>query len=122
MGHQWIPHARFFESSRAQHAAIAAAARRAGGEGIVATVCEAVIETERDAALDDLRFRHRYERRLDAKLAALDARFRRELRGAFERFDVLGPAIWIARIIERVHADEDVIRADHFCPRERDRQ
>src|SRR3990170_4965376 len=98
MGHQWIPHARFFESSRAQHATIAAAARRPSGERIVATVCDAVIETKRDAALDDLRFRHRYQRRLDAKMAALDARFRRELRCAFERFDVLGPAIGIARI------------------------
>ena len=39
-----------------------------------------------------------------------------------ERRDVLGPAVGIARVVERVHADEDVAAREHLGPRQRERQ
>ena len=53
---------------------------------------------------------------------AFDARLGRERRGSLERLDELRPAIGISRIVERIDADEDVVRAQHFRPRQRQRQ
>src|SRR5687767_6844312 len=110
MSHQWIFHARLIESTRAQHTAIAASARLALGQRVVATVCKPVVEAESHAPLDDLSLRHRNERRLNAKLRAFDSRFGRKPGCSLECLDELGPAIGISRVVERVDADEDVIR------------
>ena len=62
------------------------------------------------------------QRRVDAKHVAFDTRFRREIRQPFERIDEFGPAVRITGVIDRVDADEDVARAEHFTPAERVRR
>src|SRR5262245_42246414 len=120
MSHQRISQAGFLEAARAQYATVAPAARPAGRQRIVATVRQPVVEAERRATADDLCLRHRYQRRLDAEAAALDASLRRERRGPLEGLDELGTAIGVTRIVERIDADEDVVRAQHFGPRQRE--
>ena len=51
---------------------------------------------------------------------ALDSRLGREVGQLLERGDELGPAIGIARIIERVDADEQVARAGRLGPGQRE--
>ena len=60
------------------------------------------------------------QRRVDREALALDPRLGREIRQLLERGDELGPAIGIARIIERVDADEDVARAARLGQAERE--
>ena len=64
-------------------------------------------------------FDMRHERRVDRQRAAFDAAFRREPRERLERRDVLGPAIGIARVVDRVHADDDLVGVDHLGQRQR---
>ena len=66
--------------------------------------------------------RHRNQRSLDAEPATFNSRFRCKRRRSLECLDELGPAIGIAGVVERVHANEDVIGPEHFCPREGERQ
>ena len=56
------------------------------------------------------------------KRVALDAGACREIRERFERAHELGTAIGIAGVVERVHANDDVVGAEHFGPAERERQ
>ena len=81
-----------------------------------------VVQTERHAAADDVGLRHRDQRRANAKAAAFDASLRRKPGEVLECLDELRPAIRIARVVERVHANEDVVRAEHFRPCQRQRQ
>jgi len=53
-------------------------------------------------------------------LAALNARPGGQVRHPPVGLEVLGTAIWIAAVIEAVHADEDVARAQRLRPRERE--
>ena len=53
---------------------------------------------------------------------AVHARRGRQRRQLLEGGDELRTAIRIARVIERVHADDDVVRAEHLGPAERQRQ
>ena len=53
---------------------------------------------------------------------AFDAGLGRQLRQPFERRDELGPAVGVTGVVERVHADEDVMSVQCFRPRERERQ
>src|SRR2546426_7266772 len=89
---QRIGDARFLESLRAKHAAVAACARTAAGRRIVATVREPVVETELDAAADDVRFAERDERRVHAESRTFDAVARRHGREMLERVDERRPA------------------------------
>ena len=47
---------------------------------------------------------------------------RRQRRQLLERRDELRAAVGIAGVVERVDADDDVVRAEHFGPAERQRQ
>jgi hypothetical protein len=53
---------------------------------------------------------------------ALDAHFRGQVGHALVGRDVLRAAVGIPAVVERVHAHEDVVRAEHLGPRERERQ
>ena len=106
----------------AQDAAVAAAARTAVRRRIVAAVRQRVVEAERQAALDDLRLVHRHQRRMNVEPGALDAGLRRQVGHRLERAHVLGTAVGIARVVERVGADADVEDAKRFGPRERQRE
>ncbi len=83
---------------------------------------ERVIDAELDAAADDLRLRERHERRVDRDRRTLHAALRRQPRERLERRDELGTTIRIARIVDRVHADDDPIGFEHLGPRERERE
>src|SRR5262249_29480886 len=87
-----------------------------------AAVREPVVEAESDTAADDVRLAQRDERRVHAEARALDAGARRQAGEALEGGDELGAAIGIARIVERVDADDDVVRAEDLGPAECDRQ
>ena len=119
---QRVGNACFLKALGAQDTAVALSARRAMRERIVATVGQAVIEAQRQTAADDLRLRQRDQRSTNVKAAAVDARFRGQSRHPLERLDVLGPAVWIAGVVQRIDADEEVAGAQHFSPRQRQRQ
>ena len=59
---------------------------------------------------------------MDLEAPALDARLGREPGEVLERGDELRPAIGIPGIIHRIHADEDIPRADDLRPAERERE
>ena len=62
------------------------------------------------------------QRSVDPEPAAFDAGTRGQRGEALECFEVLGAAIGIAGVIERVRADGDVACIEHFRPRQRERQ
>src|SRR5438067_6935885 len=86
--HQRIADAGFTESARAQHAAVAAAARTIA-DRIVTAVRQTVIEAEVAAAPDDVGLCHRDERRVNAEPRAFDAGARPEIGERLERRDEL---------------------------------
>ena len=83
---------------------------------------EAVVEPELGAAADDVGLAERDERRVNPEARALDAVAGAEVRDTLEGGDELGPAVGIAGVVERVDADHDVVRAEHFGPSHRERQ
>ncbi len=57
------------------------------------------------------------QRRVDTQARPpLDAGLGREIRHVFECGDELGPAIRVARIIDRIHTDENIGAFEHFRP------
>ena len=80
-----------------------------------------VVETERGATSDDVRFRELKKRSKNAKGPALDAGPRGQQRHAFECLEILGPAVGIAGVVERVHADGDGLSPQSLGPGERER-
>jgi len=54
--------------------------------------------------------------------SALNARFRGQIAHSLEGMYELGPAIRVTGIIERVHADEDLVRFEHLRPGQRERK
>src|SRR2546428_1862737 len=93
---QRVGNAGFAKALGAQHAAVARAARPACGRRIVAAVREAVVESELEAAANDVGLAECDERRVHAKPRAFDAGARAEIRDPLERGDELGPAVGIA--------------------------
>ena len=122
LGEQRVRHAGLGESSGPQHAAVAAAARLAVGATDRSSCGQPVVEAERQAAADDLGLRQADERRVDREAGAFDAGLRRERGHPLERLDELRPAVGIAGVVEGVHADDDVRRAEGFGPGQRERQ
>src|SRR5581483_9401357 len=55
-------------------------------------------------------------------LASFDAGLRRQPRHDLERGDELGTAVGVTAVVDRVHAEEHVTRADDLCVRQRERQ
>ena len=111
---------RLGEALLAQEARVAEAAGSAVGLGLVARPRQREIHAELVGAGDDLGLGERDQRRVDAEAArALDARLGGEIGQPLEGLDELGPAIGIAGLVERVHADEDVLGAQRLGPGER---
>src|SRR5258706_2822172 len=109
-----IGYAGSVESGPAQPARIAAAAGQALGVGLVARQGEAEIDPEFEPAPYDLGLAERDQWGRDLDPAALDSDLGGELREPLEGGDELGAAVGIARVIDRVDADIDLLRADHF--------
>ena len=57
---------------------------------------------------------------MDREAATGGAGFSRDVRQLLERANKLRAAVGIAAVVERVHADEDVERADHLGESERE--
>src|SRR3954467_5673188 len=84
-----VGYARFAESLRTKHAAVAGAARSAIRPRIVAAGLETVIVPEPVAVADDLGLAHRDARRVNAEAAALGTGAGAEIGDPLERTDEL---------------------------------
>src|SRR5688572_2304764 len=119
----WILHVVLAESLRGQHTCITLATSSPVGKRIVARGCQRVIDSQAKSRADDLCFRHADQRCLNAQLLfRFHRRLRCEVRHALKCFDEFWPAIWVPAVIKGIHADEDVIRAKYFRPRQRERE
>src|SRR5262245_41421752 len=101
---------------------VAASTGVTGRIGIVAAVCQAVVEAESGATSDDVAFGDQLQRCVYPKPLTVDAASGRERRQLLECCDELRPAVGIARVIQRVHTDKDVVRPEYLGPSERQRQ
>src|SRR5262249_47360105 len=118
----WVRRPGGQESFAPKPARVAAAARAARVVGAVARDRERIIDAELESALDDLGLRERDERRVDRELASFHAALRRGPREALERGDEFRSTIRIAAVVDRVHADHDLVRVENLGPRERETQ
>ena len=59
------------------------------------------------------------KRGLDAEPGALDPRPRAEIRRPLEGLEKLGPAIGVARVVQRIRPDEDVVSAEGLAQGDR---
>src|SRR3569623_2175159 len=84
---------------------------------VVAAVRLAVIDAEARTESDDVGLAEIDQGRMDTEPTAAG----RDLGERLERADELRSTIWIARRIEHVAADEQVLRAERLGPRERER-
>src|SRR5690606_14799322 len=110
------------EARAAQAAAIAEPASKPFVGGIVARPAHRRIEPEPVRFLRDTGLAPFLKRRVNAERLSFGAFLRREPRSLGEAGDELRPAIRITGIIERVDANEDVMRADRLRPAERERE
>ena len=65
---------------------------------------------------------HVDQRGMHAKPPALDANLGRQVGELLEGCDERWPAVWIARIVDRIDADEQVGRSEYLGPAQRERQ
>ena len=59
---------------------------------------------------------------MNAETCALDAGFRRDRRQHLERPDEFRTAVRISRVVERVHANHEIVRIERFRPGQRQGQ
>src|SRR5262245_60509237 len=104
------------ESRGAQPATVAVPTRRAARAGIVTTVRQAVVKAQPQSQPDDLRLGEIDQRRVNGEGPAFHAGLGRQPRQVLEGADVLGTAVGIAGVVERVDADENVRGANHLRP------
>src|SRR2546422_5348132 len=117
---QGIGDAELLEPLGAQQARVAPQARRAILPGVVAAAGERVVDAELDAAAQDAGLGELDERGVDLQPRALDAGPGRELRHLLEGREILRPAVRVAAVVERVHADEAIVRLQGLRPGERE--
>src|SRR5215471_17876377 len=117
-GHR-VHEARLGEALLAQEARIAEAAGAAVGLGRIAGPGQGEVHPELVGAGHDLSLAQGDERGVDAEAAlAFHAGLRGEIRQALEGLNELRTAIGIARVVEGVDADEDVLCLLHLGPPE----
>src|SRR5262245_47947157 len=83
---------------------------------VVATVSQPVIESERKAAANNLRFRQCNERGVNVKARTLDASASRQRCQRLEGADEFRATVGIARVVERIDSDEEVVGIERLCP------
>jgi len=113
---------RFGEAERAQAAGVAVTAGTAVVVCLVTRYSGGEIDAEFVAAAHDVGLGEADQRRMHAELCALDAGLGGKVGETLERLDELGPAVGITRVIDRVDTAEDVLRAEHLGPAERERK
>ena len=74
-------------------------------------MAESGIEAKPQRLAGDIGLAHLLERRVDSESVALDTGLGGKVSEPLEFLDELRPAVGVARIVERVDADEDVARA-----------
>src|SRR5438067_3580659 len=120
-----IGHARLGEALATETARVAAAAGAARRVGVVAGHREREIHAELGATAHDVGLAHAHDRRLDRDSLSLDRALGAEIGHLGEGGEELGSAVRIPRVVDRVHADEDRLRAGDLrvgeCEREEDR-
>ncbi|EAT09859.1 hypothetical protein SKA58_05360 [Sphingomonas sp. SKA58] len=120
-----IGQARFLIALGAQPAAVAQSAMLAIGRGIIAGPADPGVQAQSIGLARDVRLGHILQRGVDADRMPLHPRLGGERRHLLESVDKFGPAIGIARVIERIDADEDVARPRDLrqpqCQRQEDR-
>ena len=99
------------EPGSTEDATIAVAAGPSVGEGIVATVGEAVVEAQRHTPPDDVGFRQILQRRVDSERLSLHSSRRGQRCEALERRHVFRTTVRVSRVIKCVHADDEIVRA-----------
>src|SRR5438132_754601 len=117
-----VGHTGLGESGRTKCATVTAPAWAPLRIRVIAAVGEPVVESQRPPFSDDVGLGEHLKRRVNPECAALNTFCGGERRQLLERRNVFGPAVGIAGVVERVHADEDVACAEHFSPSERERQ
>ena len=86
--------------------------QRSGNRRIVATHSRPVINPQFHSSQNDRRLSQHHERCLNVHRRSLfNASLSRWVSHAFKRMDVVGTAIRIARIIQRVDANENILGA-----------
>ena len=93
-----------------QQASVAAAAWTPAFAGVVARKRHPVIDSEFDAAFDDLRLGQMNQRCVDHQSTRLliNTLLRRQIRHRLVGLDVLGSTIRVAAVVERIDADKEV--------------
>ena len=84
------------------------------GVGLVAAHGLHIIDPKRRTALNNLRFGQVLQGRMDLKFYAFNARARSQIGHVLESGDKFGAAIRVTGIINRIDANEDVARTQHF--------
>jgi hypothetical protein len=114
---------RLGETLGTQSAGIARPTGPTVGAGIIATAGQPIVDPERQPGADDFGLAHLDQWGMDTiTLTSLDTGGRGQIGQRLEGGDVLGPAVRIAGIVERIDPDEDVARLQHLGPGERERQ
>ena len=72
-------------------------------------MCQTVVDTQFDTSSDDVSLRPIDQRRVNAERLPFDARLGGQDREPLERLDEFRAAVWIARVIECIHPDEEVL-------------
>jgi len=98
------------------------AARFPRRRGIVAAQRQLEVNAELSALPYYLGFGQLDEWRMDADARALHAGLRREVGHSLERGDVFGTAVGITRVIQDIHAKENILGAKDLGPGERERE
>src|SRR5579859_1646972 len=111
------------KSSRPDLTRLAMAAGCAVRRGIVTTERQIVVNAELQPFLYDVGLAQVNQRRVNRQaLLVFDAGFRREICHPLKGGDVFWAAVGIARVVECIDADEDVLSAQDLGPREREGQ
>src|SRR5262245_15160970 len=114
-----IPCPGLSKSPSTQEAAVTPATWLAFRAGVVAAVGQPVVQTQLEPDPDDAGFGQMLQGRPDPRRPALDALACAQARKVLERRDELRAAIRIARVVERIHADDDPLGGQGLSPGKR---
>src|ERR1700737_4255506 len=98
-----IHHSRLRKPALAQQARVAMPARPPFRVGVVARERQRIVDAERNAATDDVGFRHLDQWRNESGLAVLDSAARAAKDHVLKCCDELRPAVGIAAVIDSIH-------------------
>src|SRR5450755_2929485 len=119
---RWIGDARCGKSCCTYAAGIAASAGAPLAIRAVAGHGKTVVDAKLQASTDNIRLGPPDQRRVDLDLGALDTGFGRQACERLEGCNEFRSAIRIARIVDRIDAEENILRSENLCPGESQRE